>query len=199
MKELVVATGNQGKLREIQELLRGCVEKLLSPKDFPSFPIVVEDGLTFSENALKKAKAAAEVTGKPVIADDSGLVVQALEGRPGIFSARFAGEGASDADNNRKLLAEISRTRPPDRDAAFHCAVALCFPDGTCHTFDGELRGLIIDTPRGEEGFGYDPLFLIPEYGRTLAELPLEIKNRISHRGKALEALKDFLVTLEEP
>ncbi|GAB7026209.1 XTP/dITP diphosphatase [Geotalea toluenoxydans] len=196
MKELVVATGNRGKLREIEELLRGCVEKLLSPADFSSFPTVVEDGLTFTENAVKKAKAAAEATGKPVLADDSGLVVDALEGRPGVFSARFAGEGASDADNNDKLLGELARLPEAKRSAAFHCVVALCYPDGSCHTFDGELRGLILDSPRGSEGFGYDPLFLVPEYNLTLAELPMSIKNRISHRGKALEALKKFLATV---
>lgn len=199
MKELVVATGNKGKLLEIEELLRGCVEKLLAPRDFPSFPAVVEDGETFIENAVKKAKAAAEATGKPVIADDSGLVVEALCGRPGVYSARFAGEGAGDEDNNAKLLAELAGVPSTERRAAFHCAVALCFPDGSCHTFDGVLRGMIIDTPRGEKGFGYDPLFLVPEYGRTLAELPMEIKNRISHRGKALEALKDFLTSRQQP
>lgn len=195
MKELVVATGNRGKLREIEELLRGCVEKLLSPADFSSFPAVVEDGLTFTENAVKKAKSAAEATGKPVLADDSGLVVDALEGRPGVFSARFAGEGASDADNNDKLLGELARLPETERSAAFHCVVALCYPDGSCRTFDGELRGLILDSPRGSGGFGYDPLFLVPEYNLTLAELPMSIKNRISHRGKALEALKEFLAT----
>jgi len=196
MKELVVATGNRGKLLEIEELLRGCVEKLLSPADFSSFPSVVEDGLTFTENAVKKAKAAAEATGKPVLADDSGLVVDALEGNPGVFSARFAGEGASDADNNDKLLGELARLPETERSAAFHCVVALCYPDGSCRTFDGELRGLILDSPRGSEGFGYDPLFLVPEYNLTLAELPMSIKNRISHRGKALEALKEFLATV---
>ncbi|ACM21363.1 xanthosine/inosine-5'-triphosphate pyrophosphohydrolase [Geotalea daltonii FRC-32] len=196
MKELVVATGNRGKLLEIEDLLRGCVEKLLSPADFSSFPAVVEDGLTFTENAVKKAKAAAEATGKPVLADDSGLVVDALEGNPGVFSARFAGEGASDADNNDKLLGELARLPETERSAAFHCVVALCYPDGSCRTFDGELRGLILDSPRGSEGFGYDPLFLVPEYSLTLAELPMSIKNRISHRGKALEALKEFLATV---
>ncbi|WP_243371338.1 XTP/dITP diphosphatase [Geotalea sp. SG265] len=195
MKELVVATGNKGKLREIEELLRGDVEKLLSPRDFSSFPVVDEDGLTFTDNAVKKAMAAAVATGKPVIADDSGLVVDALEGRPGVYSARFAGEGAGDWENNEKLLRELARIPSAERSAAFHCVVALCFPDGTCRTFEGQLRGMIIDTLRGSEGFGYDPLFLVPEYGLTLAELPLEIKNRISHRGKALADLKKFLMS----
>lgn len=195
MQEVVVATGNKGKLREIQELLHGCVESVLSPGDFPSFPAVLEDGLTFAENAVKKAQAAAEATGKPVIADDSGLVVDILGGRPGVFSARYAGEGASDADNNDKLLRELALVPPRERTAAFHCVIALCFPDGSCHTFDGKLRGRILDFPRGTGGFGYDPLFLVAEYDQTLAELPMSIKNRISHRGKALESLKAFLTT----
>ena len=193
MKELVVATGNRGKLLEIGELLRDRVERLLSPADFAAFPVVVEDGVTFAENAVKKALAAAEATGRPVLADDSGLVVDALGGRPGVYSARFAGEDAGDGDNNARLLEELAEVPQEQRTAAFHCVIALCYPDGTCRTFDGELRGLILATPRGSGGFGYDPLFLVPEFGQTLAELPMTIKNRISHRGKALAALKEFL------
>ena len=193
MKELVVATGNKGKFKEIEALLRGCLDRLLSPADFSEFPAVEEDGLTFEENAIKKAKAAAAITGKPVIADDSGLVVDALEGRPGVYSARFAGEGASDADNNRKLLNELAQVPLDKRSAAFHCVIALCFPDGRCHTFGGELRGMILDSPRGAEGFGYDPLFLLPDHKMTLAELPMAKKNQISHRGKALAGLKAFI------
>ncbi len=195
MRELVVASSNQGKLREIEALLQGRVARLLSPADFPVFPAVVEDGATFTENALKKARTAAQATGKPVIADDSGLVVDALGGRPGVFSARFAGEAASDGENNAKLLLELAGVPPAGRRGAFHCVIALCFPDGYCRTFAGELHGILLDAPRGTEGFGYDPLFLVPEYGRTLAELPLAIKNRISHRGKALGALQEFLAT----
>lgn len=193
MKELVVATGNKGKLKEIEALLQGCVGSLLSPADFSEFPVVEEDGLTFEENAVKKAKAAAAITGKPVIADDSGLVVDALEGRPGVYSARFAGEGAGDAENNAKLLDELAQVPLDERSAAFHCVVALCFPDGHYFTFNGELEGMIIDSPRGAEGFGYDPLFFLPDHKLTLAELPMAIKNKISHRGKALAALKEFL------
>jgi XTP/dITP diphosphohydrolase len=195
MMELVVASSNQGKLREIAALLQGRVARLLAPADFPDFPAVVEDGATFAENALKKARTAAQATGRPVIADDSGLVVDALGGRPGVFSARFAGEEASDAENNAKLLAELAGVPPERRRGAFHCVIALCFPDGDCRTFAGELHGILLDAPRGTEGFGYDPLFLVPEYGKTLAELPLAVKNRISHRGKALEALQTFLTS----
>jgi XTP/dITP diphosphohydrolase len=193
MKELVVASNNKGKLLEIAALLQGYVTRILSPADFSDFPEVVEDGATFVENALKKARAAVLATGMPVIADDSGLVVTALGGRPGVHSARFAGEGADDAANNALLLKELSGVPSGQRDAAFHCVIALCFPDGTSRTFDGALRGVMLEEPRGAGGFGYDPLFLVPEYGKTLAELSLIVKNRISHRGNAMAALKEYL------
>ncbi|GFO68067.1 non-canonical purine NTP pyrophosphatase [Geomonas limicola] len=190
MKQLLVASGNKGKLREFAELLKGVVEDVLSPADFPGFPDVVEDGATFEENALKKARSAAQFTGLPVLADDSGLSVEYLDGRPGVYSARFAGEGAGDAANNALLLEELAGVPAEKRGAAFHCVIALCLPDGTCRTFDGSLAGVILEAPRGSGGFGYDPLFLVPEYGQTFSELPLEIKNRISHRGRAMQLLK---------
>lgn len=193
MKELLVATTNRGKLKEIEALLSGCVEKLYSLADFPDLPVVDEDGATFEENAVKKARSAAQATGKPTIADDSGLVVDALGGRPGVHSARFAGDDATDADNNVKLLHELSVVPAEARSAAFQCVVALCFPDGTCRTFAGELSGMIRFEQRGDGGFGYDPLFYIHEFERTLAELKLEVKNTISHRGRALAGLKEFL------
>jgi XTP/dITP diphosphohydrolase len=193
MKELLVATGNRGKFTEIKELLRDAVANLYSMEDFPDIPPVEEDGATFAENAVKKAQSAAQATGKPVIADDSGLEVDALGGRPGVYSARFAGESAGDAANNVKLLAELADLPDTQGTAAFRCVIALCFPDGNCHTFSGELNGIILKEPRGTGGFGYDPLFLVPEYGLTLAELPLAVKNSISHRGKALALLKEYL------
>jgi len=193
MKELLVATGNRGKLRELELLLRGTVARLVSPPDVPALPVVEEDGETFAANAVKKARSAAVATGKAAIADDSGLVVDELGGQPGVRSARFAGEGASDAENNEKLLGELAGVPEERRAAAFHCVIALCMPDGECRTFDGELKGILLEGPRGIGGFGYDPLFLVPEYGQTLAELPLEIKNAISHRGKAFAKLKDYL------
>ncbi len=193
MKELLVATGNKGKLRELELLLHGSVERIRSLADFPELPAVEEDGGTFVENAIKKARSVAVATGLPVLADDSGLVVDLLGGRPGVHSARFAGETATDNENNARLLRELAGVPVESRGAAFRCVLALCLPDGSCDTFDGELRGVILETPRGTEGFGYDPLFLVPEYGQTLAELPLAIKNRISHRGKALLRLKEFL------
>ncbi|MBI1920551.1 MAG: XTP/dITP diphosphatase [Geobacter sp.] len=193
MKELLVATTNRGKLKEIEALLSGCVERLYSLADFPDLLVVEEDGATFEENAVKKARSAAQATGKPTIADDSGLVVAALGGQPGVHSARFAGVDATDADNNVKLLHEMSAVPAESRKAAFRCVVALCFPDGACRTFSGELPGTILFEQRGTGGFGYDPLFYIPGYDGTLAELPLEAKNAISHRGKAMAGLKEFL------
>ena len=193
MKELLIASGNKGKLREFGELLRGLVDTILTPADFPGLPEVAEDGDSFQANAVKKARSAALFTGKPVLADDSGLSVDYLQGRPGVYSARFAGEGASDADNNALLLRELAGVPAERRGAAFHCVIALCQPDGSCLTFDGELPGVILEAPRGSGGFGYDPLFLVPEYGGTLSELPLEVKNAISHRGRALQQLQRAL------
>jgi XTP/dITP diphosphohydrolase len=196
VNELLVATGNRGKFIEIKELLRDTVANLYSLKDFPEIPPVEEDGATFAENAVKKAQSAAQATGKPVIADDSGLEVDALGGRPGVYSARFAGEGAGDSENNAKLLREMADLPEEKGTAAFRCVIALCFPDGGCRTFSGELNGIILKKPRGMGGFGYDPLFLVSEYGLTLAELPLAVKNAISHRGKALGRLKEYLRNL---
>lgn len=193
MKELLVATGNKGKLLEIRQLLAGYVDQVSSLADFPGLPEVVEDGLTFEENAKKKALGAVRATGIPTMADDSGLVVSVLGGRPGVYSARYAGIGASDAENNRKLLQDLAEFSGQERAAFFSCVIALCFPDGTCRTFCGTLHGLLLTSPRGTQGFGYDPLFLVPEYGKTLAELDLVIKNKISHRGQAMEELRKFL------
>ncbi len=193
MKELLAATGNMGKLAELRELLRDSVAALYSLGDFQGIPEVEEDGSTFAENAIKKGLSAARATGKAVIADDSGLEVDALGGRPGVLSARFAGEGASDAENNARLLRELAHVPNEERTAAFRCVIALCFPDGRSLTFTGELPGLILKEPRGSGGFGYDPLFLVPECGLTLAELPTEVKNTISHRGRAIARLKEYL------
>ena len=193
MTELLIATANTGKFREIRQLLLGTVDRLHAAADFPDLPAVEEDGATFAENAVKKAQSAARVLRLPVIADDSGLLVDALDGRPGVRSARFAGENADDASNNAKLLDELAGLPPEQRTAAFRCVIALCLPDGECLTFAGELQGVILDAPRGTGGFGYDPLFLVPEFGQTLAEIPLDAKNMISHRGKAFRKLKEYL------
>ena len=194
--ELVVATGNRGKLREISRLCAEDGIEVLGLDRFPELPAVIEDGATFAENARKKALAVAGQTGRLTLADDSGLVVPELDGAPGVFSARFAGTDASDAENNRKLLAELDGVPRPGRRAAFQCVMAVCSPEAGCRCFDGRLEGLILEDGRGEGGFGYDPLFLVPEYGKTLAELPLDVKNRISHRGQALRRVLPYLRSL---
>lgn len=193
MTELVVATRNRGKLKEIGALLDGLVASLRCAADFPDFPETVEDGTTFEANALKKAREAMEHTSLPALADDSGLVVDALGGRPGVISARFAGEGATDNDNNCKLLTELSGIPAGDRQGAFVCVMAYVDPDGTERTFNGRVGGLILTEARGDGGFGYDPLFLVDGYCSTMAELSLEEKNWISHRGQALRQFKAFL------
>lgn len=190
MKRLLVATNNRGKFREFSEMLSDRVEELYSLADFPQVALPPETGSTFAENAVIKARHAAEATGIPAIADDSGLEVEYLGGRPGVHSARFAGESASDSDNNLKLLAEIASAPDTERSARFICCIAYCQPGNDCATFSGELVGSIIDTPRGAQGFGYDPLFLVSSHGKTLAELDMATKNAISHRSKALVLFK---------
>lgn len=193
--DLLVATRNAGKLREIRRLLAETGIRVLSLADFPELPEVVEDGRTFAANARKKGEEIAARSGLLALADDSGLSVTALDGAPGVHSARYAGVGATDAANNRKLLEALREVPAERRQAAFICVMALCRPDGDCQLFDGRIEGRILDAPRGEEGFGYDPLFFVPEYARTMAELPLELKNRISHRG---EALRKVLARLQQ-
>lgn len=195
--DLLVATRNAGKLREIRRLLADKPIHVLGLDDVPAVPEVEEDGDTFAANARKKAETVARLTGCLTLADDSGLEVEALEGAPGVRSARYAGAGADDAANNRKLLQALAEVPAARRRGAFVCAMALCRPTGECHLFFGRLPGILTEVPRGEGGFGYDPLFLVPEYGKTLAELSLEIKNRISHRGQALRQALDHLATLE--
>ncbi|MFO7983011.1 MAG: XTP/dITP diphosphatase [Desulfuromonadales bacterium] len=191
--KLVIATRNKGKMREIRQILEDIDVEILSIENFSGLPEVVEDGDTFSANARKKAATIARLSGCLTLADDSGLSVDALEGKPGVLSARYAGEDATDAENNRKLLEDLAGIPPERRQGAFYCVMALCRADGDCRTFSGKLEGEIIGNPRGNSGFGYDPLFLVPEYDRTLAELPLETKNRISHRGRALRQVANYL------
>jgi XTP/dITP diphosphohydrolase len=196
VKELLIATANKGKFREIELLLQGVVDRLYTVTDFPELPEVVEDGKTFEENAIKKAQSASKFSGKPVIADDSGLMVDILNGDPGVRSARYAGEGSQDDENNAKLLRNLADVPLHLRTATFHAVIALCFPDGSCRTFTGYMRGIVLDAPMGNGGFGYDPFFLVPDLGQTLAEIPIDIKNSISHRGKALFKLKEHLLSL---
>ena len=192
-QEVVIATRNPGKLREIQAILSPFSLRILSLMDFPSIPEVLEDGATFAENAAKKAKIIAHQTGRLSIADDSGLAVEALKGRPGVFSSRYAGENASDQQRCQKLLEEMAEIPQGQREAAFLCAIAIALPDGRMQVVRGECRGSIAIAPRGKHGFGYDPIFFVPEFAKTMAELEPEVKNRISHRARALEQLKLIL------
>jgi len=193
MKELVVATRNRGKLIEIQALLEGVVDRVLCAFDIPGFPEIDEDGLTFQENALKKAREAMLFSGLPALADDSGLAVEVLNGRPGVYSARFAGVGADDAANNRRLLEELSGVPAGRRQAAFVCVLAFVTPAGVEQVFYGRVGGVILASEQGEGGFGYDPLFLVDGFNRTMAELTLQEKNSISHRGQALLHFREYL------
>jgi XTP/dITP diphosphohydrolase len=195
MNKLVVASRNKGKIIEIAALLTGLVEQVSCSTDFANFPDTIEDGLTFEDNALKKAREASRFTGLPALADDSGLVVDAIGGSPGVFSARFAGEGASDADNNLKLLEVMENIEDSCRQAAFICTLAYVTPDGNEQLFTGKLAGRIIRQEAGDCGFGYDPLFWLDTPGRTLAQLTVEEKNLISHRAQAFEQFQKYLAS----
>ncbi len=191
--KLLVATKNKGKLREISSLFATQGIEVVGLESLENAPDVVEDGGSFAANACKKALEIASLENCLTLADDSGLVVPGLDGAPGIFSARYAGDDATDRQNNLKLLKELTSLPQDNRQAYFCCVMALADPQGRCRTFEGRLQGLLLDELRGDQGFGYDPLFLVPEYGKTLAELPLGVKNRISHRGMALNQLLPVL------
>jgi len=185
MKKLFLATGNKKKINEISEILEGY--EILSINDGYIIPDVVEDKNTFEENSQKKALEIAKVVGMPVIADDSGLCVEVLGGAPGIYSARYSGENATDEANNIKLIQELKGKE--NKKAKFVCVITLAKPNGEYHSFRGEVEGIIVDIPRGTDGFGYDPHFYIEKYGKTFTEIP-EIKKEISHRAKALKKLQ---------
>lgn len=198
MPKLLLATANSHKVRELAEMLQNTDWEVLSLADFPDITIPPEDGATFQENALIKALSAAEQSGLLTLADDSGLTVDALDGAPGVHSARFAGEGHDDAANNAKLLRLLAEVPADRRGAAFVCVIALASPDGAFLTTQGECRGEIAHAPRGQNGFGYDPLFYLPELGRTMAELSEAEKNQISHRGRAMAKARKLLERLEK-
>ena len=195
--KIILATGNPGKIREIGAILADLPIDLVTLERFPEIAAVREDGESFEENATKKAIHVSKAAGLVSLADDSGLVVDALGGRPGILSARFAGEKASHEDNNRKLLGLVSHIPFEKRRARFVCVAALAMPGGEVILRRGEVEGLITDTPAGAGGFGYDPIFYIPLLGKTIAELEEAVKNRISHRAEAFAAIaliiKDML------
>lgn len=190
MPEILVATRNVGKLREIRQLVADCPLICRGLDEFPELGDVAETGVTFAENARLKALHYAAATGLDTLADDSGLEVDALGGAPGVFSARYAGSPKDDAANNRKLVAALARVPAEQRTARFRCALALARGDTIVLEAAGTLEGRIIAEPRGDNGFGYDPHFLVPHLERTVAELPADQKNALSHRGQALRALR---------
>ncbi|MFO7555374.1 MAG: XTP/dITP diphosphatase [Desulfobacterales bacterium] len=185
---LVIATRNKGKTREIKDLLKDFPVDIKNLGDFGPIPELEEDGDTFDENAYKKASFAARIFGQPALADDSGLVVEALGGAPGIHSARYAAENATDEQRYLKLLDEMKGKS--NRRAAFECVISIAVPTGAALTYEARCEGLISQKPEGSNGFGYDPVFFYPPYNKTFAQITREEKNRISHRGKALAELK---------
>lgn len=193
MQTVIIATGNQGKLKEFKELMADLPVEVKSLGDFPQIGDIAETGATFAENAYLKAKAVYDATGCLTIADDSGLEVDALDGAPGIYSARYAGEEKNDDANNAKLLQALADVPDEARGAQFHCATCAISADGRRFDAEGIVRGQILRTPRGENGFGYDPLFYVPAFDRTTAELSMDEKNAISHRGKAVRKIVEIL------
>ena len=192
---LVLATGNQHKQQEILALLEGIDLTILTLQDFPEAPIIEEDGATCEENAIKKAQGIANYTGYVTLADDTGLEVDALGGRPGVYAARYAGEHATYADNCQKLLQELKSVPSGHRQAHFLTVVAIADPEGMVDVVEGELQGEITEQVQGGQGFGYDPVFFLPQLAKTLAEVSLHYKNTISHRALALQKAKVLLKT----
>ncbi|MFC1883656.1 XTP/dITP diphosphatase [Thermodesulfobacteriota bacterium] len=183
-RPIVLATRNEGKIVEFKKLAADFDVDIKSLNDFGPIPPVVEDGDTFEDNAIKKARFTARVLGLPAISDDSGLVVEALGGRPGVYSARYAGEKATDRENNIKLLKEMEGTKK--RDASFQCVIALAVPRGPALVYEGSCDGIITAELTGEGGFGYDPLFFYTPLEKTFAQMSTDEKNKVSHRGKAM-------------
>lgn len=188
--KIVFATGNEGKMREVRLILADLGMEILSMKEAGANPDIVENGKTFGENAQIKAQAVWEQTGGIVLADDSGLVIDYLNGEPGIYSARYMGEDTSYEIKNQALIDRLAGVEGEDRSARFVCNIAAVLPDGQVVHTEETMEGLIAMEPAGDGGFGYDPILYLPEYGKTSAEISIEEKNRISHRGKALEAMK---------
>ena len=185
---IVLATRNAGKTKEIIDLLKDFPVRIRNLDDFGPIPPIEEDGATFDENAYKKASLTARYLGLPALADDSGLTVAALNGAPGVHSARYAGEKATDQDRCQKLLAQMAGRQ--DRTAAFECVLSLAVPTGPALTYEGRCEGLIAQSPLGDNGFGYDPIFFYPTLGKTFAQLTMAEKSRVSHRGRALRELR---------
>ena len=191
---LVLATTNKNKIKEFKEILKDFALDIKSLDEFGPIPEIIEDGETFDDNAYKKAYQTARILGLPTIADDSGLEVEALDGAPGVYSARYAGEDATDADNCKKLLQELDGKE--NRNANFTCVISIATPGGPALTYEAKCHGTILKEKRGTSGFGYDPLFYFEEFNKTFAELSPEEKNKVSHRGKALEEMKSESVQI---
>ncbi|MEH6907253.1 XTP/dITP diphosphatase [Neobacillus drentensis] len=198
MKEVIIATKNPGKAKEFEHIFsaRGIVVRTLL--DYPEIPEIEETGVTFEENAILKAEAVSQALGKMVIGDDSGLMVDALEGRPGIYSARYAGEPKNDQNNTDKVLSELKGLPEEKRSARFYCALAVAVPGQEPMTVSGTCEGRILEERRGTNGFGYDPVFYVPEKGVAMAELSSDEKNKISHRANALKKLDVVLDSILE-
>lgn len=188
MNEIIVATNNAGKAVEYEELFLPLKIKIKTLKDFPELPEIEETGTTFEENALIKAHAVAKITNLPVVADDSGLMINALNGEPGVYSARYAGDH-DDQANIDKVLANLKDVAPVDRGASFHTALVAVKPNGDQLLAHGDVEGVILDEQRGTNGFGYDSIFYVDQFNKTMAELTAEQKNQISHRGNAMRNL----------
>ena len=196
LSEILIGTTSRDKVREIRQILSGLPVKLLSPRRETAFPHVDEDGRTFSDNACKKALTFARHFEMPVLAEDSGLEVDPLGGRPGVLSHRYAGPDSTDAENNLKLLAELEGTPSDRRTARYHSVVALAEPEGLLLVAEGVCEGRISESPVGSGGFGYDPLFFFPPFGKTFGEVEPALKNKVSHRARALQQFKERLVDL---
>ncbi|MCI6813162.1 MAG: XTP/dITP diphosphatase [Lachnospiraceae bacterium] len=194
IKRIIFATGNEGKMKEVRSILSDMNVEVLSMKEAGIKIDVKEDGTTFEENAMIKARAIASVCDDIVLADDSGLEIDFLNKEPGVYSARYLGEDTSYTIKNQNLLDRLQGVPEDKRTARFVCAIAAVFPDGSCETVTAAMEGQIGDEARGENGFGYDPIFYLPEYGCSTAELSMEQKNEASHRGKALRAMKQILL-----
>jgi len=191
--ELVLATRNRNKVKEIKQILKGLGLKILSLSDFPRLPEVKEGGKSFEENAIRKARKVSAFTKRIALADDSGLEIEALQGAPGVISSRFAGKSATDEENIQKVLRLLGALPSQKRKAIFRCVIAICLPTGEVKTVEGSCTGYITFKPRGRKGFGYDPIFWVSRYKRTFAGLNPKIKNRISHRAKALKKARKIL------